>query len=348
VAAPFGQIVADSMYDTANRPPEALRGLREAADAGRGSRGGPARRGVILVIDGLRVDEAERLSTWRRLRGRSDVSTAVVALPLPTLSTAYYHALLTGVPPDGSGVRTNRFTQRARLDSLADRVRASGGMVAWVAEDLDWFPRLFARGRDRRATGVDALGAPLRDELARLAGGRGAGLTVIHVVSVDDTAHASGIDAEAHRIALRVADRVMTQVERAAAAAGAVLLVVGDHGHIRNGGHGGDEPEVARAPLLLRAPGLMRGRAGEIRVEQIAPTLAAWMGVDPPRSAVARAPSRIGTDADTDTDAATATATARPRPRPRPPPRPRPSAAASSCGAERSSSSLAATCGGSG
>jgi hypothetical protein len=63
-----------------------------------------------------------------------------------------------------------------------------------------------------------------------------------------------------------------------------------DHGHIVNGGHGGDEADVARSPFLMRAPGLAPRRLERaIEVEEIAPTIAAWMGVAPPSVSVASA-----------------------------------------------------------
>ncbi|HEY8432292.1 MAG TPA: hypothetical protein VIL20_28160, partial [Sandaracinaceae bacterium] len=70
------------------------------------------------------------------------------------------------------------------------------------------------------------------------------------------------------------------------------VCVLSDHGHRAAGGHGGPEPEVARAPLLARAPGLVpRELAARVEPVRLAATFAAWLGVPAPRAAIG-APAR--------------------------------------------------------
>ncbi|MCZ7679583.1 MAG: hypothetical protein M5U28_12810 [Sandaracinaceae bacterium] len=65
------------------------------------------------------------------------------------------------------------------------------------------------------------------------------------------------------------------------------MFVLADHGHRAAGGHGGPEPEVARAPLLARAPGLEPRRLeAPVDPTRLAATFAAWLGVEAPRAAV--------------------------------------------------------------
>ncbi|MBW2461529.1 MAG: hypothetical protein JRH11_07770, partial [Deltaproteobacteria bacterium] len=206
---------------------------------------------------------------------------------LPTLSQPYYHALFTGVPPRGSGVRRNQQGQRQVFDALPDRVRHAGGTVSFVTEDNDWMAVFFAAEGDGDAHGPDALDGPLAELLAEIGGGAGPTLSLIHVLSVDESAHDHGVDSAAHRRALALAERVTREV--AEATFGRTLLaVVSDHGHIGPGGHGGDEPEVRRVPLILVGDGVPHARVDRaLAVEELAPTFASWMGVPPPRAAVA-------------------------------------------------------------
>ncbi len=285
VFAGVAKPVADGIYGTANRAPQVLAWLRVHPDEMATTRS-PARPAVVVLLDGLRNDEATGLAALSRLARRG--ARAVTVLRPPTLSTPFYHAMLTGVGPDGTGVRTNRFHGRARLDSLADRVRASGRHSVFLADGRGLLARMFAGPGDRVDSRSGALGRPLDEALATLGRPGGPALVIAHFLDVDATAHAGGIHSAAHLAALRGADRLVARVARGVRGRDVVVSVIADHGHIDGGGHGGDEPVVTHAPFVLVAPGAPRGRlARALRVGEIAPTLAAWMGVAPPRSAIA-------------------------------------------------------------
>lgn len=269
----------EHLLATADREPEGARLLR--AHPARTTPGPRLTdRLAVVLVDGMRADEAGRLAAWRALAPRA--VTGELALSTPTLSRPFYHQLFTGAPHSASGVRSNRFEERARLDSLADRVRAAGGSVAFVAEGLDWMRRMHGRpgdaGSDARAS-IDDLDA----HLAAFRAASAPALLIVHVTSTDSTAHAEGVASDAHRRALERADRAVARVARDVDA----VVVLADHGHLAAGGHGGPEPEVARAPLLVRAPGL-EGRHLEAPVDptRLAATFAAWLGVEAPRAAV--------------------------------------------------------------
>lgn len=274
----------ERLLATADRRPAAADLLEAAAAADPPAPAAPPPGHLLVVlVDGLRVDDAGRLTAWQALAPVS--ARAVIALPTPTFSRPFYHLLFTGVPPDASGVRSNRFDDPARHEAVPARVRAAGGHVAFVAEGLDWLRRLHGRPGDGGADGDDALGAPLDDALVRWRAAPPPALLVVHVLAVDAASHGHGVGSAAHRAALERADEVVARAARAAQ--GAALVVLSDHGHIAPGGHGGPEPEVARAPLLARAPGLAPGRlADDVDAERLAATLAAWLGVPPPRTAV--------------------------------------------------------------
>ncbi|RLB56171.1 MAG: hypothetical protein DRJ42_04085 [Deltaproteobacteria bacterium] len=276
------------IYETLDLVPRVVPVLRQHQDpeAPPAAMDTPPRPLVVLLLDGLRLDEAERSPALSALRDRG--ASAVVELEdFPTLSRPYYHALLTGVPPRGSGVRRNRQGQRQVFDALPDRVRRAGGTVSFVAEDNDWMAVLFAAEGDGDAHGPDALDGPLTELLAEIGRGAAPTLSVIHVLSVDGSAHDHGVDSDAHRRALALAERVTNEVVEATFGR-TLLAVVSDHGHIGPGGHGGDEPEVRRVPFILVGDGVPHARVDRaLAVEELAPTFASWMGVPPPRAAVA-------------------------------------------------------------
>ena len=325
---------------TSERPPMALAALGRAADlrdpwspgtvANDGSRRPPT---VLLLIDGLRRDDVPRMPILRALGDRSVAGE--VALPLPTKSQPFYHALMTGVPPDGTGYRRNRGDPTALLDGLPNRTRAVGDRVIWIAENDTTLFRMFGEANDRRHLDGEALDEALEQVLAEISATRTAGrragsavLLVVHILCVDAAAHHHGVRTTAHDRALVRADAVVGRLTRSNANN---LWVFSDHGHLLGGGHGGDEPAVQRVPFFflagamdgsrgpdrrpvtapagsavslaaVRAPAetlTPAGRRGSVTagqvmgrpmsVEEIGPTIAATMGIDAPRSAVALA-----------------------------------------------------------
>ncbi len=280
-------LLIERLLATADEEPEGGRLLRAHAAAALPTPT-TSRRVAIVLVDGLRTDEASRLGSWRRLSTRSTAGR--IALVTPTLSVPFYHLFLTGVPPELSGVRSNRFDGRARHDSVADRVRAAGGEVFIVAEGLDWLRRMHGRAGDGGSNARDSIDGELQTHLARFARARAPSLLLVHVTSTDSTAHHGGIHTAHHRAALARADEVIAKV---AEDEDAVVFVLSDHGHRAAGGHGGPEPEVAFAPLLLRAPARSGILARPVHVRQLAATFSAWLGVPAPRSATAPAAPEI-------------------------------------------------------
>jgi hypothetical protein len=107
-----------------------------------------ARRVFLVVIDGLRLDRSYELAFLDELRRRGVDSEATAHYP--TWSRPNYVAILTGVPPHASGVRTNHHSTPVQLDTLMDRARTAGLQVA-TATDYDVLPRLFLRRRSTAA-----------------------------------------------------------------------------------------------------------------------------------------------------------------------------------------------------
>lgn len=287
---------AELLLEGANVEPEGADRLRALATDGPTpwhSRGHVA----VVLVDGLRVDEARAMRSWDRLRERS--TTGTVQLRVPTLSRPFYHHLFTGVPSDVSGVRTNRFVDHARFDSVTDRVRAAGGRVFIAADGLDWMRRMHGRDGDGGSDAPGALDAPLDETLARWRAADPPALLIVHFVDTDATAHASGVRSDAHRRAVDAADAL---VGRIADAETATLFLLSDHGHRDAGGHGGDEPEVAFSPLLVRAPGVTRGARIPVPIDPdtLAPSIALALGVPRPRAALGEALSELVGDAPAD------------------------------------------------
>jgi len=246
----------------------------------------PARRAPVLlvVIDGLRADVARTLPFLDQL-GRAGARARLRADP-PTYSAPQYVALLTGVPPRDSGVRTNEAIRAAGLDDVARRVREAGGRTAVLSTEVDWWARLFPGSFD------DARVVPtarILIEAQRLAPPH-ADLLILHLCDVDTAGHRFGAAAPQYLEAARAADRLTAALARGWGWPRANVVVTADHGHRPRGGHGGDEPDVSESFLVAAGPEVEPGAQAEgARSIDLAPTLAAWLGVAPPAQASGRA-----------------------------------------------------------
>jgi hypothetical protein len=250
------------------------------AAAGAGST--PPRRVLVVVIDGLRADVAAELPFLRTLAAAG--ARVEVAAEIPTYSAAQYVAMLTGVPPADSGVRTNIPLARTPLATVPGALRAAGRRAVEVGDEVDWWARLF--GDDfavARVAPPERLVAEVRALVP------GADLMLVHQCGVDAAGHQHGAASAAYRAAAAHADETTRRLATAWGWPAADVLVLADHGHRAAGGHGGDEPEVRASWLVAAGPGIQAGaRVPPGRMIDVAPTLAALLGVPAPGGAQGR------------------------------------------------------------
>jgi len=302
---------ADFMYDL-ERPVPAL--AREAVDDTPPHIERLSQRVVVAIVDGLRVDVSRGLPYLDELRGQG--VDAVARSGYPTWSRPNYVNILTGVPPEYSGVRTNRHPTVVLLDSVMDRVRA-GGMRAGYASDYSPLPKLFLRSRAvfmpvemadmdegtadawRRAIRTDLAGdfddaryAPwpggFRDA-ARHVVAAGDSFAVLLIGVVDAAGHEYGGDSPEYRAAAFEADAALRAVTSTLDFERDTLIVVADHGHSDRGGHGGLEPEVVQVPLIMVGAGVVpRARLDGATLSDVAPTVTTLLALPAPGHALGR------------------------------------------------------------
>jgi len=281
-----------------------------------------ARRVFLVIVDGLRLDRSYELPFLDELRRRGVDAEATAHYP--TWSRPNYVAILTGVPPSASGVRTNHHATPVQLDTLMDRARAAG-LSAASGTDYDVLPRLFLRPPtgasrigievdiDQRARDVDdpaglgAVRAPDADlaspfddaRYAPWAGGFSeagaalaagdAELVVLLVGVVDAAGHTHGGDSPEYRLAAETADRALARALGRVDLAQDAIVVVADHGHTDHGGHGGLEPEVVTVPLIAAGAGIdVTSAPRDARLIDLAPTIAALLALPAPGHGLGR------------------------------------------------------------
>src|SRR3989304_1516790 len=94
------------------------------------STAGPAlaQRVILIVIDGLRVDAFERTRLGERYRPRAPLRRALTGEP--ELSCPGRRTILSGAPPEISGVTTNWYTGAVKVDHLFAEAKRSGLLTA--------------------------------------------------------------------------------------------------------------------------------------------------------------------------------------------------------------------------
>lgn len=256
-----------------------------------------AERVILIVVDGLRVDVAETMPSLQRLG--EEGSALVARTGQPSLSYPGWTTMVSGAPPEISGVTTNWYEGRVRVDTVLASARRSELITALVGT-AGW--RQLLRGqidhsflvRDERQVADEALG----DAALRILDEEDPDLLVVHLPDVDHRGHEAGV-GQAYREAASGADAVIGRIAEAADG-GTAIVITADHGHIEEGGHGGPEREVTRTPLVLWGEGLVPGARGEVAQADVAPAIAALLGVGRPAHAVGELRVEL---LDTDDDA---------------------------------------------
>ena len=112
---------------------------------------------------------------------------------------------------------------------------------------------------------------------------------LIHIDQVDYAGHHEGGPVDPRwDAAARRADDLLAEIAATLDLSKDTLFVASDHGQIDRGGHGGQDPITLVEPWVLAGAGVQPGRYGDVEQVDVAPTLAALLGVNIPASAQGR------------------------------------------------------------
>ena len=254
------------------------------------------RRVVFVLIDALREDTSLKpdvMPFLNDLRGRG--ASATMHSRPPSYSQPGYSTLLTGAWPDvNDGPTINldydeipTWTQ----DDLVSAVRRAGRKAA--VSGYYWFERLipqravdasfYTPGEDAAAdrSVVDAALPWLK--------ANDHPFVLIHIDQVDYAGHHEGGPVDPRwDAAARRADDLLAEIAGTLDLSQDTLFVASDHGQIDGGGHGGQDPITLVEPWVLAGAGVKPGSYGDVQQVDVAPTLAALLGVNIPAAAQGR------------------------------------------------------------
>ncbi|MDQ7850861.1 MAG: alkaline phosphatase family protein, partial [Armatimonadota bacterium] len=228
--------------------------------------GGPplAQRVILVVIDGLRLDAFQRMSLVERYRSRASLWRAFVGEP--SLSYPGWTTILSGAPPEISGVTTNWHQGAVRVDHLFAAAKRSGRVTA-AAGHPGW-AMLFVGSVDEFVSVPDPaytdLPAIHDTSVAVTAAGTRflqgpAALVLLHYPAPDLMAHGAGATSQPYRDSVRLIDEELTRLLQGVDLTSTAVVITSDHGHIDRGGHGGREAVVRTVPLMFLGAGIEPG-----------------------------------------------------------------------------------------
>jgi hypothetical protein len=253
--------------------------------------GATPRRTVLVLIDGLRDDASRTMASISGLRARgADVR---LTAPQPSLSYPTWTTIMSGAPPQISGVTTNWFEGPVAVETLLDVAAGSGRTVAVSGPaDLDDMFRASEVATASALIEWDYEGyrsAEVVDNALALDEGLGgADFLFVLLPDVDNAGHSfGGASAEYAEVVAKV-DADLTRLIGGLDDGETVFVVLPDHGHIDTGGHGGWEEPVIRTFAAIAGPGVKPG-VSEAQLADIAPTVAVLAGMQAPLQATGTA-----------------------------------------------------------
>jgi predicted AlkP superfamily pyrophosphatase or phosphodiesterase len=264
---------------------------------------GPTLRHVLVIgVDGVRFDllGPEVTPVIWGFGSAGFLGPVVIDEATPTWSGPCWATIVTGTEVAGHGITANNLTGHRLADhpdfvtvatraGLPTLLAVSGWPPLALAEDGG---PLFAEASRREFVAVSEVSLAAwdaaDDATAALAAGILAGdgprLSFVYLGAVDIVGHVLGAGA-AYREAARAADervgRLLAAVRSRPGHAGEgwTVVVVTDHGHLDQGGHGGREPEVATAWAAATGPGIEPGGPPLVtRQTQVAPLVLGALG----------------------------------------------------------------------
>jgi hypothetical protein len=242
-----------------------------------------ARRVVWILVDGLRLDASRRMPALNRLRaGGRDV---IGHSHFPTYTVPNVVAQASGLEPRASGIRTDWYAGPVRLDSVFQRAKLAGLRTAVVnaAGTGGATERLYADWIDETSAVGPGGALPPAD------------LVLVYIEGPDIAGHQEGAASGTYASAVRSADQLIDMVVHGLDPAHDALVVTADHGHLDGGGHGGAEPDVVAIPIVLWGAGVPHwSRVTHAGSRDVAPTIAALLGLGPLRHATGRSLVRVG------------------------------------------------------
>jgi hypothetical protein len=240
-----------------------------------------APRVVLLLVHGLRLDASNQMPSLNALRGRG--ADIIIESPPPTFRLPATFGWISGATPDAHGVTTNDSPRMALPDNLFESLQAASRPVAIVGSSS-----LYAllEGTAQRVEITDEDDPALSDQQAVNRAlqvlrdpQQQPAFMLIEFNLLEDVARK---DPPAYPSAAAATDVRIQSIVDVLDLSNSAVVVLSDRGLNAAGHDGGDEPEIARAPMVLAGAGVLPDVQAIAPQSSIAPTLAELAGTPIP------------------------------------------------------------------
>jgi hypothetical protein len=247
-------------------------------------------RVMLVVIDGLRLDQSREMPELNELRARG--ADGVSRVGLPSLSNPARAVMATGswqevngvtnnshyVPPKGRSIFSNANSLGIRIGLAAIKFWDEN-YGAYAREKLPRFPD---DPHDQGAAAIIAYQRKLCDSMVPFVRISESRLLIVDLTAVDVVSHDAGPFSDDARQVRAEVGACLSRVVKEVNFARTVVIVTSDHGHIATGGHGGEEPEVMTTPIVLVGQDVRHTSGMQAEQVDIAPTICGLLGIPVP------------------------------------------------------------------
>ncbi len=243
---------------------------------------------VIVLVDGLGLAASRSMPFLDELRARgADYDTRI---GLPSLSLPGRAVMATGAWQEIMGQATNFHVRPLAVESLFTVARRAGlrtGLTGGRKAHTLFSPGVtegVVLASEPETAPFDHYLASMRTQAAaaqRVLAGH-PGFALVELDAADEAGHGWGAASREYAQAVAAADAHVRELAGSLDLTRATLVVTADHGHVPEGGHGGPEEAVMHVPLVMAGQGVRAGIRGTCRQIDIAPTVAALLGLPVP------------------------------------------------------------------
>ena len=243
---------------------------------------------VVVIISGLSdaLSYQLELETLERLRNAG--ASAVVVGQAPSYDQPAWLSMISGASPD--------FNDAAPLNMPSAEIRpisVNSIIHGAVREDLNialaghrWWealipPELLTESYFTAAN--TTIGeTEILTQTANWVGNPDLNLIMVQFNQLNAIALAQGPESTAYEEAALALDARLGALARLIDLSRTTLIITADHGHIEPGGYGGADVAVIETPLIMVGKGIVPGTYSPIQQVDLAPTLAALLGLNIP------------------------------------------------------------------
>lgn len=248
-----------------------------------------ANRVFVVIISGLSVASQQLLTlpTIERLQ-ESGASTIIESTP-PSYRYPAWTSLLSGAKPAFNDAplldKLDEVERFITINTVLVNAREQGLGVAVVGA-RDWqtiIPSTLPNRLIASSFSGEQGDQQMMNNALDLIDDETLDLVILQFNQIEGAiAESGGISGEVYDAAVLQIDNHLAQLVSLLDLNKITLIITGDHGHIQQGGHGGDDLIVLQQPFIMLGEGITPGNYSTVAQIDVAPTIALLLGLSLP------------------------------------------------------------------